>query len=131
MPVIRGLFAGGWFPGCGEETMRLLSNTLFGLALGCALVMKSFAIQNGLVGLAVFSVLLSALMTNFMWIRSTGIAGISGLFLVYIKLSGSYPGTILTIMIAVLISSAIVLAIYADLSDLRQGEKRKDEVSRT
>ena len=109
--------------------MRQFSNTLFGLALSSALLMKSFAIQDELVGLVVFSVLLSAILTNFMWIRSIGIAGISGLSLVYMKLGGSsLPGTILTVITAVLLSSAVLLAIFADLSNSKQGEKRQDEV---
>ena len=109
--------------------MRQFSNTLFGLALSSALLMKSFAVQDELIGLAVFSVLLSAILTNFMWIRSIGIAGISGLSLVYMKLGGSsLPGTILTVITAVLLSSAVLLALFADLSNSKQGEKRQDEV---
>ena len=116
--------------------MRQFSNTLFGLALSSALLMKSFAIQDELVGLAVFSVLLSAILTNLpftvcfaMWPRSIGIAGISGLSLVYMKLGGSsLPGTILTVITAVLLSSAVLLAIFADLSNSKQGEKKQDEV---
>ena len=97
--------------------MRLFSNTIFGLALGSALMMKSFAVQNELVGLAVFSVLLSAIMTNFMWIRSMGIAGISGLSIVYFKLgSSSLPGTVLTILTTVLLIGAVFMAIYVDIS---------------
>ena len=109
--------------------MRLFSNTIFGLALGSALMMKSFAVQNELVGLAVFSVLLSAIMTNFMWIRSMGIAGISGLSLVYTKLGGSsLPGTILMVITTVLVSSAVLLEIFADLSTSKQGEEKQNEV---
>jgi len=109
--------------------MRQFSNTLFGLALGSALMMKSFAVQDELVGFAVFSVLLSAILTNFMWIRSIGIAGISGLSLVYMKLGGSsLPGTILTVITAVLLSSAVLFAIYADISISKQGEENKHEV---
>jgi hypothetical protein len=108
--------------------MRLFSNTIFGLALGSALMMKSFAVQNELVGLAVFSVLLSAIMTNFMWIRSMGIAGISGLSLVYTKLGGSsLPGTILMVITTVLVSSAVLLVIFADLSTSKQGEEKQNE----
>jgi len=108
--------------------MRLFSNTIFGLALGSALMMKSFAVQNELVGLAVFSVLLSAIMTNFMWIRSMGIAGISGLSLVYTKLGGSsLPGTILMVITTVLVSSAVLLVIFTDLSTSKQGEEKQNE----
>jgi len=108
--------------------MRLFSNTIFGLALGSALMMKSFAVQNELVGLAVFSVLLSAIMTNFMWIRSMGIAGISGLSLVYMKLGGSsLPGTILMVITTVLVSSAVLLVIFTDLSTSKQGEEKQNE----
>jgi len=109
--------------------MRLFSNTIFGLALGSALMMKSFAVQNELVGLAVFSVLLSAIMTNFMWIRSMGIAGISGLSIVYFKLgSSSLPGTVLTILTTVLLIGAVFMAIYVDISlpkKSNQGDEKK------
>ena len=45
------------------------------------------------------------------------IAGISGLSIVYIRLgSGSLPGTILTVLTTLLLVTAVLLAIYADLS---------------
>ena len=90
----------------------------FTLALSSALLMKLFAVQDELVWLAVFSVFASAILTNLMWIRSMGIAGISGLSIVYFKLSNgsSLPGTILTILTSLLLVIAVFLAIYADLS---------------
>ena len=136
IPVIPVLFAGGWYPEFGETMMRQFSHTLFGLALGSALMMKFFSVHDELVGLAVISVLISAILTNLpfagcfaMWPRSIGIAGISGLSLVYMKLGGcSLPGTILTVLTAILLSSAVLLAIFADFSESKQGENKQDEV---
>ena len=100
-----------------KNMVRNFSNMCFALALSIALLMKSFAVQDELVWLAVLSVFVSAILTNLMWIRSIGIAGISGLSIVYIKLgSGSLPGTILTVLTTLLLVTAVLLAIYADLS---------------
>jgi hypothetical protein len=79
--------------------------------------MKLLTVQDELVWLAVFSVVVSAILTNLMWIRFIGIAGIDGLSIVYIKLvSSSLPGTILTVLTSLLLVIAVFLAIYADLS---------------
>ena len=111
---------------------RTLSNMCFALALSSALLMKLFAVQDELVWLAVFSVFASAILTNLMWIRSIGIAGISGLSIVYIKLgSGSLPGTILTVITTLLLVIAVFLAIYADLSYPSkniQGDEKQHEI---
>ncbi len=96
----------------------------FALALSIALLMNSFAVQDELVWLAVLSVFVSAILTNLPFAgcfaicpRSMGIAGISGLSIVYIKLgSSSLPGTILTVLTTLLLVTAVLLAIYADLS---------------
>jgi len=93
--------------------------------------MKIFAVPEELIWLAVFCVAASAILTNFMWIRSMGIAGISGLSIVYFKLgSNSLPGTILTILTTVLLIAAVFMAIYADLSlpkNCNQGDEKKHE----
>ena len=104
----------------------------FALALSITLLMKSFAVQDELVWLAVLSVFVSAILTNLMCIRSIGIAGISGLSIVYIKLgSSSLPGTILTVLTTLLLVTAVLLAIYADLSYPSkniQGDEKKHEI---
>ena len=91
--------------------------------------MKIFAVPEELIWLAVFSVAVSAILTNFMWIRSMGIAGISGLSIVYFKLgSSSLPGTVLTILTTVLLIAAVFMAIYADISlpkNSNQGDEKK------
>ena len=62
-----------------------------------------------------------------------GIAGIRGLSIVYFKLgSSSLPGTVLTILTAVLLVVAVFMAIYADLSHplkRNQGDEKKNEIS--
>jgi hypothetical protein len=58
-----------------------------------------------------------------------GIAGISGLSIVYFKLgSSSLPGTVLTILTTVLLIAAVFMAIYADISlpkNSNQGDEKK------
>ena len=104
----------------------------FGVALSGSLLMKLFAVRDDLIWLAVFSVAVSAILTNFMWIRSMGIAGVGGLSIVYFKLGGSsLPGAILTILTAALLVIAVFMAIYADLShplNSNQGDEKKHEV---
>jgi len=58
-----------------------------------------------------------------------GIAGISGLSIIYFKLgSSSLPGTVLTILTTVLLIAAVFMAIYADISSPKnsnQGDEKK------
>ena len=115
-----------------KNMVRNFSNMCFALALSIALLMNSFAVQDELVWLAVLSVFVSAILTNLMWIRSMGIAGIGGLSIVYIELgSGSLPGTILTVITTLLLVIAVFLAIYADLSYPSkniQGDEKQHEI---
>jgi membrane protein implicated in regulation of membrane protease activity len=101
------------------------------MALSSSLLMKIFAVPEELIHLAVFCVVASAILTNFMWVRSMGIAGISGLSIVYFKLgSSSLPGTVLTILTTVLLIGAVFMAIYADISlqkNSNQGDEKKHE----
>ena len=100
-----------------KNMARNLSNICFGVALSGSLLMKLFAVQDGLIWLAVFSVAVSAILTNFMWIRSMGITGVGGLSIVYFKLGGSsLPGATLTILTTALLVIAVFMAICADLS---------------
>jgi CHASE2 domain-containing sensor protein len=94
--------------------------------------MKLFKVQDELIWLAVLSVFVSIILTNLMWIRSMGIAGIGGLSIVYFRLgSSSLPGTILTGLTALLVIIAISLAIYSDLSfplKNNQGDEKSHEI---
>ena len=81
------------------------------MAFSSSLLMKIFAVPEELIHLAVFCVVASAILTNFIWVRSIGIAGISGLSIVYYKLgSSSLPGTVLTILTTVLLIGAVFMA---------------------
>jgi hypothetical protein len=104
----------------------------FGLAISCSLLMRSFHVQNDLVWLAVLSVVMVAALTNWMPVRSIGIAGISGLFVVYSMLEGdSLPCQILIILASILLTAGVLLAIYADLperSTLPQGDGNNHEI---
>ena len=108
---------------------RNLSTLSFAMALSSSLLMKLFAVPEESIWLSVFCVAASAILTNFMWVRSMGIAGISGLSIVYFKLgSSSLPGTVLTILTTVLLIAAVFLAIYADLPSPKkcnQGDEKK------
>jgi hypothetical protein len=99
------------------------------MALSSSLLMKIFAVPEELIHLAVVCVVASAILTNLMWVRSMGIAGISGLSIVYFKLgSSSLPGTVLTILTTVLLIAAVFMAIYADISlpkNSNQGDEKK------
>lgn len=99
------------------------------MALSSSLLMKIFVVPEELIHLAVFCVVASAILTNFMWVRSMGIAGISGLSIVYFKLgSSSLPGTVLTILTTILLIGAVFMAIYADISlpkNSKQGDEKK------
>ena len=95
-------------------------------------MMKSFNIQDEFVGLAISSVLVSAILTNLMLIRPMGFVGISGFSLLYSMLgSSSLPGTILTIISAILLVFAVLLAIFANgyqSITSKQGEENKHEI---
>ena len=115
-----------------KNMARNFSNMCFALALSSALLMKLFKVQDELIWLAVLSVFVSVILTNLMWIRSMGIAGIGGLSIVYFRLgSSSLPGTILTVVTALLVVIAISLAIYSDLSHPlknNQGDEKSHEI---
>ncbi len=97
---------------------RNFSNMCFGLAIGCSLLLRSFEVQDDLVWLAVHSVILTAALIQWMPVRSMGIAGISGLFLVYTRLHGnSLTGQILTLLASILLAVGVLLAISADLPE--------------
>ena len=94
--------------------------------------MSSFHVRDDLVWLAVLSVVMAAALTNLMPVRSMGIAGISGLFMVYTRLHGnSLPSHILILLACILLTAGVLLAIYADLPELstiKQGDGNNHEV---
>ena len=111
--------------------MRGLSNLCFGLALASALLMKLFAIQNELIWFSASCVFVTAILTNFMRVRSIGVAGVCGLSIVYSKLNGgSLPGILLLTLTAVLLVAAVLMAICADISIPsrdEQGDEKQHE----
>jgi hypothetical protein len=109
--------------------MRIIANTLFSFAIGGSLLMDACNVPRPIVLLALFSVAVSAVLTNLMWIKSIGLVGIGGLSLVYSGLAGqNLTGTILTIVIAILMTCAVVLMLFADLS-YPSKRKKSNEVS--
>jgi hypothetical protein len=125
--AICASFPGVWFLESGEKMTRN-----FGLAFGCSLLMRSFAVQDDLVWLTVLSVVLAAALTYWMPVRSMGIMAISGLFMVYTRLHGnSLPGQILALLVSILLAAGVLLAIYADLpklSIIKQGDGINHEI---
>lgn len=108
-------------------TTRLFSNTCFAAALSGCFLMPLAQVPQPVMCLALASVLISAVLTNLMWLRSMGLVGIGGLSLAYSHLSGSnLAGTFLTIVIAVLVGLAVVLMIFADGSNETQREKEME-----
>ena len=104
----------------------------FGLAFGCSLLMRSFAVQDDLVWLAVLSVVLAAALTYWMPVRSMGIMAMSGLFMVYSMLNGnSLPSHVLILLATIFLAAGVLLAIYADLTGLSttsQGDVNNHEI---
>ena len=94
--------------------------------------MRFFHVQDDLVWLAVLSVVMVAALTNWIPVRSIGIAGISGLFVVYTRLEGeSFPSHILILLASILLAAGLLLAIYADLPErltLPQGDGNNHEI---
>lgn len=118
---------------------RTYSNLFFGLALGSSLMLKACHLPVGWVGLAVFSVLVSALLTQLsdtacfaMWPRSIGLLGTAGFPLIWLLSgSGSALGKLFTILSAILLAAAVLLAMTADGSrplSHPQGEENKYEI---
>ena len=94
--------------------------------------MRLFYVQDDLVWLAVLSVVMAAALSNLMPVRSMGVMGISGLFMVYTMLEGeSLPGHILILLASILLAAGVLLAITADLperSTLPQGDENNHEI---
>jgi hypothetical protein len=102
---------------------RMTSNLLFGLAIGCAALLGQFASPASLSWLAIFSVATAMILTNFMIVRASGLAGIGGLSLVYARLGENQPiSAALVIFSSILMVLAVLLAILADLSESSKGK---------
>lgn len=96
---------------------RNLSWMCFGLAFSSALLLSSFAVSEQWVIWAVGSVLISALLTHLMQIRSLGLIGIAGLILVFPGLEDSAVwGIILLSIVIVFVVAAVILELIADFS---------------
>jgi hypothetical protein len=97
--------------------MRLFSTSCFAAALSGCLLMRLAGVPESLMYLALLSVTISAILSNLMWLRSMGLVGIGGLSLVFSQLSGqNLAGMLLTVVIAVLLGTAAVSMIFADVS---------------
>lgn len=108
--------------------MRIMSNTLFSLAFGGALLLDGCGAPRPMVLFALFCVVISAILTNVMLIKTIGLYGVGGLSLVHAGLAGQNPvGAVLTIIIAVLMTGAVMLLIFADPSFESKG-KKSDEI---
>lgn len=108
---------------------RLMANLLFALAICIAVLLQKAGIPQNIMMLVIISVVMSAIITNLMLIKSIGLVGIGGLSLAYSQLSGhSQAATSLLILIAVLITSAVVLMIFADFPNSSK-RSHSDEIS--
>ena len=107
---------------------RVTSNLLFGAAIACAALLQAFVTPPGLCWLAIFSVAGAMLLTNLMIVRASGLAGIGGLSLVYTRIGDQQPaGAALTIVTAILLLLAVLLAILADISESTKGKASQYE----
>ena len=94
----------------------MMANMLFALAAISALLLQSAGVPENVRLLVLVSVLASAVITNLMFIKSTGLVGIGGLSLAYSQFGAqNQAARFLTILIAFLITGAVVLMIFADL----------------
>lgn len=94
---------------------RPMANILFALAAGSALLLQLAGVPENVMRLVLVSVVTSAVITNLMLIKSTGLVGIGGISLAYSQFGGhNQAASLLLVLIAVLIASAVVLMIFAD-----------------
>ncbi len=108
---------------------RMMANMLFALAIGSALLLQSAGVLENARLLVLVSVVTSAIITNLMFIKSTGLVGIGGLSLAYSQFGAqSQAARFLMILIAVLITSAVVLMIFADFPNSSK-RSHSDEIS--
>ena len=109
--------------------MRILANTFFMSAIGCALLMQAFYVPQQLALFAFFCVALSAILANMMWIRAVGLIGIGGLSLLYHEIGGTnLAGIVLVSITSALLATAVILLVLADISYSSKG-KHVHEVS--
>ena len=108
---------------------RLMANMLFVLAGGCALLLQLAGISENAMLLVLVSVVVSAVITNLMFIKSTGLVGIGGLSLAYSQFGAqSQAARFLMILIVVLMTGAVVLMIFADFPNSSK-RSHSDEIS--
>ncbi len=104
--------------------MRLFSTSCFAAALSGCLLMRLAGVPEPMMYLALASVAVSAILSNLMWLRSMGLIGVGGLSLVFSQLSGqNLAGMVLTVAIVVLLGTAVVSMIFADVSHSSKREK--------
>ena len=107
---------------------RLWANTLFMLAIGVAGLLKTVDVPQNISTLAIVSVVVSAVITNLMLIKSTGLLGVGGLSLAYTEVGGHHPASVLMIVITILTVAAIALMIFADFPNPSK-RSHSDEIS--
>ena len=110
-------------------TLRILSHIAFGIALGCAALLQVCAVPEALTCWAMISIITAAILTNVMQIRSMGIAGVSGLVVIYraLPVSGHTAQVIIALASGMTVL-AILLAIFAQLSDSSKGKRIAHEI---
>jgi len=106
---------------------RLWANTLFMLAIGVAGLLPRVDVPQRIVVLALASVVVAAVITNAMLIKSTGLLGVGGLSLAYGAVRGHHPADGLLIVIIVLTIGAIALMIFSDFS-IPSKRSQSDEI---
>lgn len=105
--------------------MRQLSHTLFGFALTTALLLQACGVAAEWIGVAALSVLTTFLLTQWMPVRSIGLAGLGGLSLLYTHFQGAnFTAAFLTALTAALLLAAVILAISADCTTPKKEESR-------
>jgi hypothetical protein len=102
--------------------LRTYSFLLFSLAFGSSFLLKMTLLPEPLAGFAAASIFGAAILSNFMFIRTSGaVVGLAGLLLAYNAAPVHSPALIgLFVTQGILLLTAIALLIAADLSTSKE-----------
>ncbi len=104
--------------------MRVMANLLFAAAFGLATLLKTVQVPDAYVLMAMGSAVLIACISNFVWLRLTGLVGLAGLSFVYSQqFCQNNPGAWLTLIVAGLCITGVILLMVSDLDSKPKGEE--------
>jgi hypothetical protein len=102
----------------------MMANLLFAAAFSQATLLKTAQVPDAYVLIVLGSAVLIAFISNFVWLRLTGLVGLAGLSFVYSRLfDQNNPGAWLTLIVAGLCITGVILLMFADLDSKPKGEE--------